>query len=857
MNIPGKRFFAFIVTLLIWAIGVLSFYKEALSEPRTFEEIVVSFEIPRLIKKDLFAQYSGNTIYLPVIEIFNLLELSIDADLKDRLISGYVINKDRRFSIDLNNFSVRSGGQKWPIIASDFYLGSTDLYLKIDLFDRLFGLKMDFNFSALRVYLPLNKDFPSYQRLQRKQEHEKLLSRTASLRDVMEMPRHRELLSAGVIDWAFSTSPVGGGGHYFDMNAGSMFLGGDLNIAAGGNTVTGFEPDQTTYRWHYFVGNNRYLSQAELGFINTSGPLSRGLKGAMITNRPQSERKYFQTINLAGYLGQNWEVELYIDQKLIDFQTTDQSGEYDFNLDIYYGASLITLKMYGPNGEIKSEERYIRIPYNLIPKKNYEYFLAGGQSSIPAQKAQYGQGSFLYGLSENLTLGVSADLPANPKSEEKLTYATEITYQASGNLTLNCSFSPGNADRYGVNYSRLSAVNINGCYTKYYENQFRNKFSQKNSAQLSISTPFKFGGRYLGLRYNAIWDKYPSVNYINMSYGFNASISRLQLGYTGKYKWSIYVNRTLKELTSQLLISAMFIPWVQPQFRVTYDHMENRPNKYSIILNRRLFKTGQVALTYERNQDNKSNMFMFSLNFFTNFANFSTRAISSGKTNSVSQVQRGSVRYDNDAGAIRFDRRTGVGFGSAVIRPFQDSNFNGVRDKNEDYLPGIKAKITGGREKPIGRTRIFYYDGLRPYENYLVQIDQNSIDNPTLRPAYENYKIVCNPNIITPIEVPLVPVSELSGMVWRQTAQGKNGIGGIRIMLLNQKTESLVEVVSFSNGEYYYEGIIPGSYRAYIDPEQLTRYGYISDPDAIDFEVKPEDAGTCREKVDFTLSPKE
>jgi hypothetical protein len=850
---PNCKSILSIIALLISAIAI----PDCLGAPRSFEEIVVGFEVPRLIRKDIFAQYDGNNIYLPVVELFKMLELVIDDNLEEKQLSGYVINRDHRFNIDLNRFEVRSGGKKWPLVGSDFYMGKNDLYLRIDLFDRLFGLKMDFNFAALRVFLPLNKDFPSYQKLLRKQEHEKLQAKSAALKDVMIIPRHKDFLSAGALEWAFSASPIGGGGHYYDLGIGAMLFGGDFNVSTNGNTATGFDPNQTTYRWHYYYKDNKYFSQAELGYINTPGPLSRSMKGAMVTNKPQTERKYFQTINLTGYLGQGWEVELYMDQKLIDFQTTDQTGEYDFNIDIYYGASLITLKMYGPNGEMRSEERYVRIPYNLIPKGNFEYSLAAGQSSYLIDKGNYGQGIFYYGIADNMTFGIAYDMPYQSRGGENNTYSSEITFQPSSAITLNGSFSPGNADRYSINLSGSSSANINAGYTKYYPNKFRNKLGQQNSAQLSASSPFRLGKKYLGLRCNAVWDRYPGVDYLNMTYGFNTAFNRLQIGYTGKYKMSIYEKRTARESVSQILISALFVPWIQPQLKATYDHREKNLTQYAVILNKRLFRTGQLAITFERNELTKSNIYMLAFNFFTGFANFTTRALKSGTTTSMSQVQRGSVRFDKDFGRLRFDRRTAIGFGTAAICPFQDRNFNGVRDKDEDYLPGVRAKIQGGREQSIGRGKSYYYDGLKPYEEYIVQIDQNSIDNPTLKPAHETYKISCNPNVVTSVEVPMVTVSELSGSIWRSTSSGKIGIGGIKIMILNLKTERLDEVTAFSNGEYYYEGLVPGTYRIYIDPSQLAHYGYLADPEVIDFEVKPEDAGTIKQNVDFVLYPKE
>jgi hypothetical protein len=365
----------------------------------------------------------------------------------------------------------------------------------------------------------------------------------------------------------------------------------------------------------------------------------------------------------------------------------------------------------------------------------------------------------------------------------------------------------------------------------------------------------RIGSRYLGLRFNAAWDKFPAASYINMNYGFSFSFGRVQTSYMGKYRLAIYPNRSLMNITSQILISAVSFPWVQPQLRTVYDHNEHRFSRYGIVLNKRLFRTGQLSFSFERNQENSNELYMLTFNFFAPFASFTSRLLSSDKSTSMSQVQRGSILFDSESGIFRFDRRSSVGFGSAVIRPFRDDNFNGIRDGNEDYIPGTRARIMGGREHPSRKNAVYYYDGLRPYEDYLIQIDQNSIDNPSLKPAHENYKVSFNPNVVTSVQVPLVPVSEMSGAIQRQTAEGRVGVGGVKIIIVNQGTEAVTELPAFSNGEFFYEGLIPGSYKIYIDPEQLAKYGYKSAPESIEFDVAPADAGKCKENVNFTLLP--
>jgi len=143
----------------------------------------------------------------------------------------------------------------------------------------------------------------------------------------------------------------------------------------------------------------------------------------MITNKPQTNRTYFRTIRVEGQPGPDWEVELFLDRNLIDYTHTDQSGSYEFLVDINYGASLITIKMYGPNGEIKTEEQYVRVPYNIIPKNTVEYTVTVGEGQSLSLNRKYAQAIAYYGLTNKLTVGLSGDAPLDKFDDEPFSFA--------------------------------------------------------------------------------------------------------------------------------------------------------------------------------------------------------------------------------------------------------------------------------------------------------------------------------------------------------------------------------------------------------------------------------------------------
>lgn len=826
----------------------------------SMEEITVSFEVPRLVSKDIFVRYDGTVVYLPVTAVFSLLDINISLDQSRTRLEGFFASKDQRYELRPLEEKATVNGTTFTLAQAEFQFNGVEMYLRLDQFKRLFGLEMTFDFSQLRILLPLNDQFPAYKRLQRKQMRDKLRKTEEALKNLKVIPHKRELFSGGVADWTLSTNPVGGGGHYADVVIGSMLLAGDLTLSGTGNSATGIEADQLNYHWRYAFDTNPYISQAELGSVNPGGILSRSLDGALLTNRPLTQRSYFQTINITGALEPGWEVELYADGKLIDFVEADQGGEYNFSVDVNYGSSDLQLKMFGPNGEIRTENRHVRVPYTLIPRRQFEYTVAGGRDAVINNNRWYSQGVGYYGITHWLSAGVGADIPLTPSSgkgsEEAKLFSGEATAQIAGSLIANTSIAPNHKTLISLNYSMPSAISADLSVTQFQKNLFRNPVEQKSNLALSLSAPIHLGSRYFGLRYYVARDSYATFRSTTVNYGLTGSFWRIYCNYLGRYKTTEFPTRTTRALSSQTLVSTDLVRWLRPQFRIDYDHTLNTLSRFGVYITRRVFKTGQVSLSYEHSPQNRTNSILLGINFFTGAANFSTRAQYSDQKLSMSQIQRGSIRYDRAAGAVRFDRRNGAGYGSAVVRPFVDINNDGMIGKNEEILKGVKARISGVGGRPIGRGRMFYYDGLRPYDSYTIQVDPTSIDNPMLRPAYENYKVSVNPNVVTTIDVPVVMAADISGLVERQTQAGKVGVGGITLHVINLTKDIVTEITTFSSGQYYYLGLIPGKYRAYLDPAQMERYGYVSEPASLEFEILPSTDGTSVENINFTLLPK-
>jgi hypothetical protein len=859
MDMRGTKFFGHnSIGILLIIILFLSICAEnGFGRTGEVEEIIVRFEVPKLVGTDIVAYFDGKDIYLPLIEILQQLDVNVKSEFDKGKFSGKFLTRNNDFEINIPDLKAECFGRKTKIDSTDFILKNNDCFLKIGLFQTIFELRINFNFSELKVYIPLNQDFPAYQKLKRKATHERLKDEKAALKDVQEIPYKRETLEGGVADWVLTINPFEKNGQYFGLGLGGMVLGGDLTVNGAINTIDGIDGDITRYRWHYYFRNNNLLTQAELGEISTGGSLSRNLDGVYLTNKPQIQREYFQTVDVSGYAGQGWEVEVYVNNRLVDFGYTDQNGDYNFLVDIHYGSSQIEIKMYGPNGEIKTKEEYIRTPFNLIPKYNLEYTLAAGTKEVRLEKKKYAQANGYFGVLENLTVGINSDIPFDSKDNEKPTFAGEITYQPFGSLLLAGSYAPQKAIEYNLNYSKPSLFNMTVGYTEYAQNEFWNRFNRLTNISFSLSSPVKIFNSYLGLRFRLSRDKYSTYDVTNMNYGFKIPIPYFHSTYLGNCKISNYYTRQDRTISSQLFISTSILDWFKPQFKIDYDHDFNRISKYGVYIHKRIFKKGQISLSFERNDVIGSNTVMLTFNIFNNFAYFTSRLYSTPEKTTFTQMQRGSIRLDQETGTVRFDRRNGQGLGTAVIWPFLDENYNGVLDDGEPLLKELRANIGGSRGTKYRSGELYYYDGLRPYDEYIVQVDQYSLDNPLLRSAHENFKVTVDPNTVTNVNVPIVTAGEISGTIRRFVKNDSVGIGGIKVKVENVSTGKETFITTFNDGEFFYLGLVPGMYKVMIDPKQLEKYEYQSSPADKTFQIQTTEGGDTVENLDFLLTPKQ
>lgn len=114
----------------------------------------------------------------------------------------------------------------------------------------------------------------------------------------------------------------------FYFGLGTELLYGQFNVSAEYNDQYKFDKRRIDYNWRWVDNGKNAIKQAQLGKIYNQSIsfLEAPLVGAAVSNAPTTLRKASGFYNINEYTEPNWTVELYLNDILIDFTTSDASG---------------------------------------------------------------------------------------------------------------------------------------------------------------------------------------------------------------------------------------------------------------------------------------------------------------------------------------------------------------------------------------------------------------------------------------------------------------------------------------------------------------------------------------------------
>lgn len=818
-----------------------------------YEEISVFMNVPGIGTSELQAVIKDDTAYLAITDIFDFLKIKNTPSVGLDSISGFLLTQQDIFLIDKLNRQINYQKKVINLNPNDLIRTATNLYLRSDYFDRIFGLKCTFNFRSLSVTLTTKLELPIAREKRQETMRTNINHLNGEIKADTILRRSHPILRLGMADWSASVTNYLPGNNSTQLNLvlGTAIAGGDANLSINYNNTSTFLLKDQFYQWRTVNNDRSYLRQVTAGKIaaSTTSSIYSPVIGAQFTNTSTTNRRSFGSYTLSNHTDPGWTVELYVNNELINFVKADASGFYSFNVPMVYGNTIVKLRFYGPWGEERTSEQNMVIPFNLLPLHQFEYTASAGivQDTV---NSRFSRVDLHYGVSKRLTLGGGLEYLSSITTGDKIPFLN-ASLRLTSNLLINTEYDYNVQTKVLLSYHLPSNLQVDFNYINYKKGQtaINNFYLEERKAIISLPMRGKNYSAFTRFTlYQAIMptSKYTTAEGLisGMAFGLNTNITTYAM-FTQTADPYIYSNiSTVLKLPKRI----SFTPELQ------YEYNTSRIVSVKGEFGKYLSTRSYMNLTYENNFKSSFQSIGVEFHYDFSFAAFGFSARHINNTNTIFESARGSLLYDASSNHMGFSKSSSVGRGGLVILPYLDLNNNGKRDKGEPRVAGLTVQINGGTIQYNKKDTIVRISNLEAYTNYIIKL-LPSFNNIALLIKKPTISIGLTPNQFKLLEIPVSVINEVSGTVNIKTKGSEKGQGRITVCFYNSEFERIGSVLTESDGFFNYSALPPGSYIASIDSAQLLNLNLESLPYLLHFNIVPNKDGDIVDGLKFTLAP--
>jgi hypothetical protein len=837
--------------LCLFIILLASVSSSANAQEPDCDEVLLTLQVKYMGSTELPSIICGDEVYLSVPNIFDFLKIKNTTNNSYSSIDGFFIQPDNTFKIDENTSQIIYRGKVIPLNPGDLIRTNTNLFLKASYFKTIFELENNFSFSTLSVSMSSKLELPAVREARITQLRANINKVKNEVTADTTLVRDKPLFHFGTANWSVNSNQQTNGFHSerLLLNLGGMLAGGELTSSLNYGSNQPFVLKNQQYRWRYVNDDNKYINQITLGKIAAPSiaTILHPVVGGQITNAPTRIRKSFGTYALSDHTQPNWMVELYINNVLVDYVKADADGFFSFNVPLMYGRTEISLRYYGPWGEEQVSGKNFVIPFQFLPKKEWEYVLSSGIIQ-DGKNSPFANAKVNYGLSNYITLGGGMEY-VSTLNKNKIIPFFNSSVRVSSQLFVSGAYYPKVRYNGLLNYTAPNNLRLELDYTKYDKNQQVVRFNYSEMRKATLSYPvhnahFSGNSRFSVQQNLFNSNKHTTAELLlsGTGYGLNFNFTTNSF-FTDSNKPFLYSN-----LSTSLRLPKGFV--LIPQLR--YEYNANGITSLRAELKKQVFKKGSVQASFDRNF--KTGSSYLQIGFRYDFETISTGFSSSFSKNmaSFSQSASGSLIYEPAADFIDFNNKTSVGRASMKFIPFLDSNSNGKRDTNEPPVIGLQIKLNGGRQiKAKDGTTVI--TELEPYIKNHVELNTNNINTIAWRVTNKTFNITLNPNQLKIIEIPVVVVGEVGGTVSINENDRSIGTGGLKINIYDTEHVLTATILSEPDGYFSFLGLKSGSYSAKIDSLQLQNLQMNAEPANALFEIDNGADGAIVDNLEFVL----
>ena len=823
-----------------------------------YDEISITLSVPRIGSWEMPALIKGQSVYLPVKDLFEILQIKNAASANGDSVKGFFINQKANYLFDKTNDQITYGEKVIKLKPEDMIRSENNLYVKSDYFGQIFGLECVFNFRSLSVIINTKIELPAIREMQLEQMRRNITQLKGDKKADTTIKRNFSWFHLGMADWSVINFKQSQGISYSRVatNLGGIIAGGEATLYLNYTGGQPFNLKQQYYRWRYVDNDHKAIRQFTAGniFVQSTASVYGVINGIQVTNTPTTYRRSFGTYRLTNTTEPGWLVELYVNNVLVNYTKADASGYFTFEVPLVYGNTAVKLRFYGPWGEERTREQNISIPFNFLPVNQFEYTLSAGIIDDD-QKSKFSRLNLNYGLGSHITVGGGMEYMSSVSAGKAMPFIN-TSLRVGSKILVSAEHTYGVRSKALVSYRLPSSLQLEVNYTKYVPGQMAirsgksvsNNYIDDRKAVLFM--PFrakKFSG-FSRLSFSQL--TVPHLKYTTAELLLSGMAAGINSNFTTS---AVYSDPQHPLIYSNLAMTFRILKGIRVTPQVQYEYKEKKVSMMKCELEKNLWHRGFMLLGYETNRTYKTNNFSLGVRYNFSFAQTSFSVSENNGIASSIQSARGSLVYNDMSNKLKFVNQSNVGRGGLVIMPFLDFNGNGKHDADEPKAAGLKVRINGGRLEHNKKDTTIIISGLEAYTNYFVDMDKNSFDNIGWQLKKTTMNVVIEPNHFKLIEVPVAVVGEVSGTVFSQDDKGTKGQGRIIVNFYKGDSTLAGRTITESDGYFSFVGLTPGNYTAVIDKTQLNKLNMIAVPGILPITIKINKEGDVVDGLKFII----
>ena len=585
--------------------------------------------------------------------------------------------------------------------------------------------------------------------------------------------------------------------------------------------------------------------------------------GAMLTNYPLQQQDTFDRHSFQGSLPPGWQVELYRNQVLVGFQASRADGRYEFlNVPLYFGWNDFRLVFYGPQGQRSEEAAHFNVSESQTPEGAFQYRVMGATPQLGAQGGRRDQIEGRYGLSQQLSTGLS--LLEMDLNRQRHSYATADiqgfwTFLAT-TLGVAQEAEGGRVAQLDLR-SRLGPTSLTARYAGLKDGFVSEVFLPtygliQSRSSLETSTALPSLARSL-----VTFDLGGTRDQLVAGGSVDTLRNRLSTS-IGGYFLSNVITRTEgrgpayfpANTMGDFLASKFFRDFsLRAQANYQFEGPQ-RLNTLSVFTETARFEPFNLQTGLIHLQNPSDTILQFG-------AQKTQGAYALGMDVTYSRLTRLGLTLTLRAGFAREPRSGRIrpqaqglaAQGAVSARAFLDTNGNGRRDTGEKLVPGV-GFLSNGAPQPWATDA----DGVAFLTNLPSDLDANlsvntsTLEDPLMRPGTPGLRITPRPGHVVVVDVPMVLFGEITGTAYLKREGVSRELAGLLLELVDSKGKTVKGVRTSFDGFYALSDIPPGTYQLRPSEADLHRLGLAVLPPK-DVIMTPE--GTVLDGFDWVFTP--